>query len=126
MAKKKTVKKAATKKAIMPKSTKSVFGLDQNAAAALSYAFVWASALVVLMLEKKNDYVRFHAMQSLLLFAGLNIAMFVPIVGWLLSPFLMILGFVLWLTSIYKAYNGEMFELPIVGKIAKEKAKALK
>ena len=51
---------------------------------------------------------------------------FVPVIGWLLSPFVMIVGFVVWLMAIYKAYNGEDFELPVVGKIAKEQLKKMK
>jgi len=34
----------------------------------------------------------------------------------------MIVGFIVWLLALYKTYNGEDFELPIVGKIAKERA----
>jgi uncharacterized membrane protein len=104
------------------KETKSavVFGLPENTAGALCYLVGWLTGLLFLLVEKKNKFVRFHAMQSLLFFASLTIIGFVPVIGWLLSPFVMIVGFVVWLVSIYKAYSGEHFELPIVGKIAKE------
>ena len=102
------------------------FGLPQNTAGALAYALGWLTGLVFLLVEKKNGYVRFHAMQSLMFFAALTVASFVPVIGWLLSPFLMIVGFIAWLVSIYKAYNGEEFELPVAGKLAKKQLAKMK
>lgn len=102
------------------------FGLPQNTAAALTYVLGWLTGLVFLLVEKKNGFVRFHAMQSLMFFAALTVATFVPVIGWLLSPLLMIVGFIAWLAAIYKAYNGEEFELPIAGKLAKKQLAKMK
>ena len=103
-----------------------VFGLPQNTAAALAYVLGWLTGLVFLLVEKKNGFVRFHAMQSLMFFAALTVASFVPVIGWLLSPLLMIVGFIAWLVSIYKAYNGEEFELPVAGKLARKQLAKMK
>lgn len=103
-----------------------VFGLPQNTAGALTYVLGWLTGLVFLLAEKKNGFVRFHAMQALMFFATLTVASFVPVIGWLLSPLLMIVGFIAWLVSIYKAYNGEEFELPIFGKLAKKQLAKMK
>lgn len=110
------------------KETKSTvaFGLSENTAGALCYVLGWATGLLFLLFEKTNKFVRFHAMQSLMFFAGLTVISFVPVIGWLLSPFVMIVGFVVWLMSVYKAYNGEEFELPVVGKFAREQLKKMK
>ncbi len=102
------------------------FGLPTNTAAALCYVLGWVTGLIFLLAEKKNAKVRFHAMQALLFFGGLTVISFVPIIGWLLSPFVMIVGFIVWLMSIYKAYNGEDFELPVVGKMAKKQLAKMK
>lgn len=102
------------------------FGLPVNTASALTYVLGWVSGLVFLLAEKDNQKVRFHAMQSLVFFAGLTVISFVPVIGWLLSPFVMIVGFVVWLMSVYKAYNGEEFELPVAGKFAKQQLKKIK
>ena len=107
-------------------ATQVAFGLPVNTANALCYVLGWVSGLVFLLSEKKNSRVRFHAMQSLMFFAGLTVVSFIPVIGWLLSPFVMIIGFILWLMSIYKAYSGEDFELPIVGKMAKNQLKKMK
>jgi uncharacterized membrane protein len=94
-------------------------GLPKNTAAALSYVLGWLTGIVFLLIEK-DPFVRFHAMQSVVTFGILTIASFVPIIGWILSPLIMIAGFVLWLVLIYKAYQGQEFELPVVGKMARK------
>jgi len=108
------------------KTKMAAFGLPQNTAGALSYVLGWLTGLVFVLVEKENKYVRFHAMQSLMFFAVLTVASFVPVIGWLLSPLLMIVGFIAWLVCIYKAYNGEEFELPLFGKLAKKQLAKMK
>ena len=100
-------------------------GLSKNTAAALSYALWWLSGIVFLFIEK-DPFVRFHAMQSTIVFGAITILMFVPFVGWFLSPLLMIVAFVLWLVLIYKAYQGEEFKLPWVGNLAKKQLERMK
>lgn len=95
-------------------------GLPKNTAAALCYLLGWVTGIVFLLVEKEDKFVRFHAMQSVITFGILTIASFLPLIGWILSPFIMIIGFVLWLVLIIKAYQGEEFELPVVGKLARQ------
>lgn len=90
-------------------------GMPKNTKAALCYVGVWVTGLIFLLIEKEDKFVRFHAMQSLVAFAGLTILTMVPLIGWILSPLIMILGFILWLVCIIKAYQGERFKLPGVG-----------
>ncbi len=115
----------ATKKVVKKTASTVAFGLPVNTASAVCYVFGWVSGLVFLLAEKDNTKVRFHAMQSVMFFAGLTVVSFVPVIGWLLSPFVMITGFIFWLMSVYKAYNGEDFELPMVGKMAKKQLKKM-
>lgn len=96
-------------------------GLPRNTAAALSYVLWWLTGIIFLLIEK-DKFVRFHAMQSIITFGGLTILMFIPIFGWILSPILWIIGFILWLVLIFKAYQGEEFKLPIVGEFAQKQA----
>ena len=102
------------------------FGLPENTAAALCYVLGWITGLVFLLAEKENMKIRFHAMQSLVFFAVLTVISFVPVIGWLLSPLVMIVGFIAWLICIYKAYNGEEFELPVVGKFSRKQVNKMK
>jgi uncharacterized membrane protein len=94
-------------------------GLPKNTAAALSYVLGWLTGIIFLLIEK-DPFVRFHAMQSVVTFGILTLASFVPVIGWILSPIIMILGFVLWLLLIYKAYQGEEFKLPVAGDLAQK------
>jgi len=103
----------------MAEGTKTGLGLPKNTAAALSYVLGWLTGIVFLLIEK-DPFVRFHAMQSIITFGILTLLSFVPVVGWILSPLVMIVGFVLWLVLIYKAYQGEEFKLPLIGDWAKK------
>lgn len=94
-------------------------GLPKNTAAALSYVLGWLTGIVFLLIEKE-PFVRFHAMQSIVVFGALTILSFVPLIGWILSPLVMIVGFVLWLVLIFKAYQGEKYKLPVVGDFAEQ------
>lgn len=100
-------------------------GLPKNTAAALSYVLGWLTGIVFLLIEK-DPFVRFHAMQSIITFGGLTILSLLPVIGWILSPLVMILGFVLWLLLIYKAYQGEEYKLPWVGEFAKKQMGRIK
>jgi uncharacterized membrane protein len=107
---------------------------NEKLMAALSYLLGPVTGIVILLMEKKNEFVRFHAMQSTLLFGGLfifNIALgIVPILGWiiaiLISPVLMIVTFILWLILMWKAYNGEKYKLPYIGEVAEKQLAKLK
>ena len=73
---------------------------------------------------------RFHAMQSTILFGGffvVNIALgFIPLLGWLTSMILSLVVFVLWIVLMWKAFQGEYFKLPTVGDLAEEWLKKVK
>jgi uncharacterized membrane protein len=105
---------------------KTSTGLDANLAAALSYLVGFVTGIIFLVVEKESRFVRFHAMQSTLVFAGivvidilLNI---VPILGALVVVFLVIpASAVLWLVLMFKAYQGDEFKLPVVGQIAADR-----
>lgn len=91
---------------------------DRNTTAAIAYVFGWVSGLL-LMLLSKDEYVKFHAAQSLVIFGLVTAVVKVPFVGWALAPFLAIVAFVLWLVLIIKAYKGEKWEAPLFGGWAK-------
>jgi uncharacterized membrane protein len=110
------------------KEKKSGTGLDKNTAGALSYVLGPVTGVVFLVLEK-DSYVRFHAMQSITTFVVLFVLqwmMTITVVLLPLVPLLSLLGFVLWLLLIYKAWKGEEWELPIVGKLARNFVKKVK
>ncbi len=94
-------------------------GLPKNTAAALSYALGWLTGIVFLLIEK-DKFVRFHAAQSIVVFGILTIIVLIPVIGWVIAPLAWIVGFILWLVLIFKAYQGEEFKLPWAGNLAKK------
>ena len=110
--------------AVVPENkARTAIGLDANVAAAVAYVLGWISGVALLLLEHDNRFVRFHAMQSTIVFAGLSFAWFlcfsVPFLGWLVSIFVIPpVSALLWLLLIFKAYQGERFKLPVVGDMA--------
>jgi uncharacterized membrane protein len=112
----------------MPRHTeRTSTGLDANVAAALSYLVGFVTGLIFLVVEKENRFVRFHAMQSTLVFAGIVVidilVNMVPFLGVLVVVVLIIpASAVLWLLLMYKAYQGEEFKLPYVGQLAADRS----
>ena len=101
-------------------------GLDANVAAALSYFVGFVTGIIFLLVEKENRFVRFHAMQSTLLFLGIVaidiLLQIVPFLG-AIVVFLVVLpaSAVLWLLMMFKAYQGEEYKLPLVGQMAADR-----
>jgi uncharacterized membrane protein len=106
---------------------KTALGLEENIEGLLTYVLGWVSAIVFLVLEPENRFVRFHAMQSLVTFGAITIILIVlgliPIIGWILAIILGPLSFLLWLWLMYKAYLGEMYKLPTIGDFAEAQVK---
>ena len=105
---------------------KTSAGLDANVAAALTYLVGFVTGIFFLLVEKENKFVRFHAMQSTLVFAGIValdiLLQIIPILGALVVIFIVIpASAVLWLLLMFKAYQGEEFKLPLVGQMAADR-----
>lgn len=93
--------------------------LKKETAAAIAYLVGPITGVIILLLEKDN-FVRFHAMQSIVVFGGLFVLQIVfgllPVLGFGVSSLLTLVGFILWLILIYKALQGERFGVPGVSK----------
>ena len=103
---------------------KTSTGMQPNVAALLSYLLGFITGIIFYLIEKENKFVRFHAMQSMVTFGGLFVLGLVlaviPVIGWGLMPILWVVETVLWILLMIKAYQGEMFKLPIAGDIAEK------
>lgn len=121
---------------------KTSLGLDSNVGAMLCYIanFLCCIGLVLsvvfLVTEKENRFVKFHAIQSLLL-AGVQIGvcLIMEILTWILGIILGMvhLGFlafflnwglglillvifaIVWVIAGIKAYGGQQYKLPLIG-----------
>jgi len=126
---------------------KSALGLDGNVAAALGYP-IGIIAIICLVMEKENRFVKFHALQSILLHVGfIVVAIALWIIGFILiiagvaasaatssgaigSLLGMLIGLV-WLVVVVaylgglifaavKSYGGAQFKLPVIGNMAEK------
>lgn len=108
---------------------------DARFVAALTYVLGWFSGLLFAVFTRENRYVRFHALQALLFFGGVNVfdiaflfmtvhnrfhlfpSFAAPV---LLLSFLLLncIAFVGWLVGIVQAYRGVYYRMPVVGDIA--------
>lgn len=100
----------------------------------LSYLLGWISGLIVLLIEKENQYIKFNALQSLF-FSGLIIAVFLvisvlsslPFIGKILSFILYNLAYfiftIIWIILLVKSLKGEYFKLPLIGNFAEKYSK---
>ncbi len=97
---------------------------NENLMAAASYLLGFLTGIVMLLIEKESKFVRFHAMQSTILFGGVfvaNIALgFIPILGWLVGLVLSLVAFILWIACMWKAFQGELYKVPYVGELAEK------
>ncbi|MCL2574883.1 MAG: hypothetical protein FWE33_00480 [Defluviitaleaceae bacterium] len=106
---------------------KSIFGLNENLAAALAYLFAFVSGIVVLIMERENKFVRFAALQSTVFFlVGFFVLAILSFLSniWLLGIPFAIAGWVLgtgmwivWAYLVIKAFLGQTVKIPIIGDV---------
>jgi uncharacterized membrane protein len=105
-------------------------GLNENTAGLLCYLGLWVTGLIFFLTDKR-PFVRFHGAQSIAVFGGLQVIYIVfgilfGTVGarhglfFLASAVLRIVelvGLVLWIFLMVKAFQHEKFKLPVTGEI---------
>lgn len=98
-------------------------GIDPKLAGLLSYLFSIIGGIVFYAISK-DKFVRFHAMQSIILGAAYIVLMivvaFIPVVRYFLWWILPLAFLALTIIMMIKAYQGEKYKLPIIGDIAEK------
>lgn len=109
---------------------KTSLGLSENIEGALCYSFGFITGLIFLFLEDDNQFVKFHAIQSTIVFLPLSIIyiaiIFLPMFGMIMNmmywpvvvPIFSFIIIIFWLFMMYKAFIGERYKLPLVGDFA--------
>lgn len=115
---------------------KTSTGMQANVAALVSYILGWITGLIFFFVEKENKFVRFHALQSIVVFGSISALWFILSI---LSQFFLMLhlyfifkvfaltlnllgliSLIVWVILMVKAYQGEKFKLPIIGDITEK------
>ena len=106
-------------------NAKSSTGMEPKIACLLAYLFSWLGGLIIFLIEKENKYVKFHALQALILgvLEMAIIIVFFWILGWI--P---IVGLIFWvigwlgatacvvfaIIAIIKSFQGERYYIPFL------------
>jgi len=105
---------------------KTSTGLSENVAGLLCYVLGWISGIVFILIEPENKFVRFHAIQSIVVFAVLNVAgvilRWIPFIGGIFAWIISAIGFILWIVLMVKAYQGNRYKLPWAGDFAEKRS----
>lgn len=109
-------------------------GLDENLAGTLCYSLWWITGLIFFFIDKRPS-VRFHAAQSIVVFGGISILYYVIAsifvtqifwggigagwtLGYTLFQLIRLVGVVLWILLMIKAYQGQKFRVPVAADLA--------
>jgi uncharacterized membrane protein len=104
--------------------TASTVDLVPNVAGVLCYVGGWISGIILLILEQKNKFVRFHAIQSIIVFGALwlggSILGNIPFIGPFFGTIIGIFGFILWIVLMVKAYHYQLYKVQWAGDLAEK------
>lgn len=108
-------------------------GLSTNTGAVLAYAGWWVTGAIFWFVERRDEVVRFHAVQATITFGGLAVIIalsgmlamvslsFLP---WGFSTFITaaavtwVTGVILWLISLWKVSSGDDWRIPVAADLA--------
>jgi uncharacterized membrane protein len=79
-----------------------------------AFSYLWVLSLIILVIKRESEYVKFHARQGFVLFIISIIFLWIPGLN-------VIVGIAYVLASIYGIYNammGQKRELPLIGRFA--------
>lgn len=97
---------------------------DQTIWIYLSYLLGWLFGLIGLAVVKDDEHVRFHCAQAFIYNIVLWIATFVlgfiPILGWILIPLVVIGYYIYAIITMLKAAKGEHVKIPVCGDFAEK------
>jgi uncharacterized membrane protein len=96
----------------LAKAGLSSTNIEPNVAGLLCYLAGWLTGLIFIIIEKQNEFVRFHAVQSIIVFGGftvihvtLSVLQFIPYAGILFLIIQSLIGiftFILWIFLMIK------------------------
>jgi len=108
---------------------KSSTGMDAKVAVLIAYLFGWISGLIIWLMEKDNKFVKWNALQSLILgiievacILVISIILgLIPFIGWFLFSWIGYVAaaacWVLGIVAIVKGFQGNTYRIPIVAKL---------
>ncbi|WP_394172158.1 DUF4870 domain-containing protein [Guptibacillus hwajinpoensis] len=119
----------AGKQSQTPRKTSN--GMEENIAGLLTYTLGFITGILFLIIEKENKFVRFHAMQSSIVFGSLFVVSLVlnviPVIGVIASSLLLPpLSMIIWIVLMVKAYQGHLYKIPWIGDFSEKQLEKIK
>lgn len=105
-------------------------GLSENVEGALSYVFLFLSGIILFFIERNNQFVKFHALQSIFFSICLVVVNFIisfvfgfPFLGFgffriIVGGFVGLASFIAYIILIVLAYCGKIVKIPFIGELA--------
>ncbi len=107
----------------MAKKKKVKLKQDSKLFAFLAVFLSIVGFIIVLIAKKDDKYALYYAKQSLVLFISWIVAgvvVIVPLIGWVATPILYLLVFILWIIALVYSLSGELKRTPIIGEFAEK------
>jgi uncharacterized membrane protein len=110
-------------------SKKSSTGMDAKVAVLLAYLFSWLGGLIIWIMEKENKFVKWNALQALILgiievvcIVVVSVILgLIPYIGWFFFSWLgYLLAGVCWILAIIAiimGFQGKTFRIPGIAKL---------
>jgi uncharacterized membrane protein len=110
--------------------SKTATGLSLNISIALSYLWIWVSGIAMLIIERRNRTICFHACQSIVTFGAITVFLglltLIPPVPYGIIYILLMavwvifiaVGAYLWILLLVKSFTGRPYSLPVIGNAA--------
>ncbi|MCI0413548.1 hypothetical protein L0222_12215 [bacterium] len=108
---------------------KTSLHINPNLESSLCYLFECISGLLFFLIERDNQRIRFHALQSILMFTVLGfltvvssgLAILTDFEPFRLANYLIwIIHFVIWVVMIVATFRGKTIKIPGIGDFAQE------
>jgi len=105
------------------KSAKRVYKLDdikfneENKTMAI-VSWISIVGIIMLFVEKKDLFVRYVGAQVAILGVASFILPFIPVIGWIIGPFIALILFVVMIIGMVKTSKGERFDIPLISDLA--------
>ncbi|KKQ27978.1 MAG: putative membrane protein [Candidatus Magasanikbacteria bacterium GW2011_GWC2_37_14] len=110
-----------TPQSVLPIQMKSGPGDVQENKILAIIGYLGILCLIPLLLKRDSQFAQYHGKQGVMLLIGwvvINVVMVVPILGWIVGFVGNIACLVLMIVGIVNAAQGQMKELPWIGKYA--------
>ncbi len=114
----------------MSENNNTSIGTSEHIAVAISYALGWITGIIVLLVEKENETVRYHAAQSVVVFGTITVLNFIlPMflfLGLAIMSLLSLLTLILWIVFIVKALTQNPWKIDFIAPYAEKLSGSIK